>query len=577
MADNMQDAMMDDEEEDFEKLLDQHLPKAAPKVEGELLDATVVGVVSDAVLVTYGSKEEVAISIEEFRGPNGEVTVKPGDSIRALMMGWDEDGEPQLSYKKARAAEAGKMLEEAAEAKVPVRGVIVRALATGVLVDVGVQAFMPASHIDLFRVNDLSALVGQEVEAYVLEYDARKGRAVLSRRELLKEHQDKDRQAFLANVVSGSEIDAVVREVLDFGVFVTMGPTKIEGMIPRSEMTYDRGVAPSDLVKPGERIKVKVLDVSPENGKITLSRKRLNEDPWLKIDEYYPVNTTVSGKVVSIQEFGAFVQLQEGITGLIHAKDISWERERKSAKETFHVGDTVTCFVSEIDKEHKRLGLSVKHLARDPWMDVADKYPVGSKHKGVVSSLRDFGAFVKLDEFTDALLHIGDLTYEKRIGHPSELLTDGQEVEVVILNLDTAKRRISVGMKQTAASPYDRFLQEHPVGSLAKGKVSRLVPFGAFLELAPGLEGLIHISELDDNRVDSPERVVHVGDEVQVKILEANKDKGRIGLSRKQAFHELEQENIRQYMKDEDQKSAGATSAFAAAMKAAQDKKSAKK
>lgn len=569
MADPRHDEMMDDEE-DFGKLLDQHLPKAAPRAEGELLDATVVGVMSDAVLVTYGSKEETPISIEEFRGPNGEVTVKPGDSIRVLLVGWDEEGEPQLSFKKARAAEAGRMLEEAFQAHVPVRGVISRALATGVLVDVGIPAFMPASQIDLFRVGDLNALVGQEVEAYVLEFEARKGRAVLSRRQLLQERQNQERQAFLETVAPGSEVEAVVRDVLDFGVFVLMG--NVEGMVPRSELTYDRGVAPSEIVKPGDRIRLKVLDVSPETGKITLSRKRLNEDPWLRIDEFYPAGSTVSGKVVSVQEFGAFVQLQEGITGLVHAKDISWEKERKSPRDTFRVGDTVTCQVLEIDKEHKRLGLSLKHLSRDPWLDVADRYPVGSKHKGVVTGLRDFGAFVKLDEYTEALLHIGDLSWERRVAHPRELLSEGQEVEVVILNLDAQKRRISVGMKQTAASPFDRFLQEHPVGSLARGRVSRLVSFGAFVELLPGLEGLIHISELDDVRVDSPERVVRVGNEVQVKVLEANREKQRIGLSRKAAIHELEQENIRQYMNQEKEKAAGGLTGLGAALKAAMEK-----
>lgn len=571
MADQKNHQEQWDDEDDFEKLLSQHLPKAVPREQGELLDATVVGVLNDVVLVTYGSKEEAPIAREEFLGPNGEPTVKPGDSVRVLMVGWDEDGEPRLSYRKARSQEAIQMLRQAHEAKVPVRGVITKAVTGGVLVDVGIPAYMPGSQVDLFRVPDLGALVGQEVEAYVLEYDAQKGRAVLSRRQLLQERQDQERSAFLSNVTVGSEVTAVVKDVLDFGVFVTIG--SFEGMVPRSELTYDRGMAPSDIVKPGERIKLKVLEASTDTGKLTLSRKRLNEDPWVKIDEFYPVGSTVSGKVVSIQEFGAFVQLQEGITGLIHAKDMSWGKERQAPKEAFREGDNVTCQVVEIDKEHKRLGLSLKHLVRDPWLDVTEKYPVGSRQKGVVSSLRDFGAFVKLDEFVEGLVHISDLSWEKRHAHPGEVLTQGQEVEVVVLSHDSAKRRISLGMKQTAVSPFDRFLQEHPVGSVVTGKVSRLVPFGAFVELAPGLEGLIHISELDDVRVDSPERVVRVGEDVQVKVLEANKEKNRVGLSRRQAAHELERENIRQYQQQENDKAKGGGSSFAAALKAAFDKK----
>lgn len=556
-------------EEDFEALLDQYLPGAAPKTKGELVDGTVVAVLDDSVLVSTGSKEEAPIAIAEFTDPRGQVTVAPGDTVRVLLVGWGEDGAPQLSYREARAAEAAKMIAEAHARRVPVRGTISRAVKGGVLVDVGLSAFMPASQVDVYRVGDMQALVGQEIEAYVEEYDQSRNRAVLSRRKLLQERQEKGRREFLDTVKAGDTVKGRVKDVLDFGVFVSLG--LVEGLIPRSELSYERGVSPADIVSPGEEIEVKVLEVAPETGKITLSRKRLGQDPWTNIRENYPAGTTVRGRVVAVQPFGAFVQLQEGLTGLIHAKDISWEAQAKSPRDVFQPGDEVTCQVVEIDEEQRRIGLSLKHLARDPWMDVEAKYPVGSRVRGTVASLRDFGAFVRLDEFTEGLLHVGDLSWKHRPKHPGEMLKEGDEIEVMVLRHDSERRRISLGVKQLEESPFDRFARAHPKGSLAKGKVSRLAPFGAFVEFEAGLEGLVHISELDEQRVDSAEKAVRVGDEVTVKVLEIDAGRQRLSLSRRQAFRELEKENIRQYQKQEKEREGG--SLFGAALKDALKKK----
>lgn len=562
--DKMQEKQYNDEE-DFGALLDQHLPKAAPKSQGDIIDANVVAVLDDVVLVTYGSKEEIPIGKEEFLAPNGEMSVNVGDSIRVLLTGWTEDGEPELSYRQARSAVALRMLEEAFEHQVPVRGKVARVVNAGLIVDVGIPAFMPASQIDLFRVADLNALIGQEVEALVLEYDPRQKRALLSRRKLLSDRQDRTRQTFFDKISPGMVLKGTVRDVLDFGVFVDLDG--IDGFIPRSELTYDRGRHPSELVSVGDKVEVKVLEATRDTGKITLSRKRLNEDPWTTIRESYPIGATVTGTVVSIQEFGVFVQLQEGITGLIHASEISWERGKKTPKDHFMQGDTVTCQVLEIDEEQKRLALSLKQLARDPWLDIEAKYPIGSRHTGTVTSLRDFGAIVSLDEFTDGLLHIGDICWEKRLAHPSEMLKEDQKVKVVVLKLDGAKRRIGLGMKQLTGSPFEQYVQKHRAGSIVTGRTTRFERFGAFVELSPNVEGLIHISELDDQRVDSPDKVLRLDSEVTVKILEYNMEKQRIALSRKEAVRQQEQENMKQYMKGAEPK-AGTTS-LGAALKAA--------
>lgn len=562
-----------DDEEDFGALLEQHLPKAVPKTQGQILDATVVAVLDDVVLVTYGSKEETAIPLEEFTGPRGELNIRPGETIRVLMTGWDEDQEPRLSYKKARLVEASSMLAEAAQQQVPVRGTVSRVVNGGVIVDVsGVDAFMPASQVDIVRVPDLGSLVGQEIEALIVEFQPEKSRAVVSRRKLLSDRRDTARQEYLGTLSPGATVTGTVRQVLNFGAFLSLGANgAVDALLPRSELSYDRGVDPVAVLTTGQQLEVKVLEADPATGKVTVSRKRLHEDPWLKIEEYFPVGTTVTGKVASIQPFGAFVNLQEGITGLLHNKDLSWSAEKKSAQDLLHVDDSVTCQVLEIDKEHKRLALSLKHLSRDPWSDVESKYPVGSRHHGVVVSVRDFGGFVRLDENTQALLHISDLSWDKRHTNAAEVLNEGDELDVVVVDLDRDRRRIRVGRKQTSASPFDQFLQDHPVGSRATGKVTRLVPFGAFVELAPGLEGLIHISELDEHRVDSPERVVRVGEDVTVKVLDASKEKNRLSLSRRQAIREAEDENIKTYMKQQEP-AKGSNSAFGAALAAAMNK-----
>ena len=553
----MSDELKNDDEleKEFSALLEDHLPSKAKRRRGELVACTVAAIMDDTVLVNYGAKEEAPIALSEFLTARGEITVKVGDTIRAVLQGWDGDGIAELSFRQARAAEAGKMLGEAFERGVPVRGTIAKVVKGGVVVDVGTEAFMPGSQVDLHPVADLQALVGQQIEAYVIEYDAAKARGVLSRRKLLTERRDKGRNAALESLVPGAVVKGKVRDVLDFGVFVQLG--EVEGLIPRSELSYDRGVVPSEACTVGQEIEVKVLEVSADSGRVTLSRKRLGEDPWATIRATYPVGTTVSGKVVAVQSFGAFVQLQEGITGLIHSKDISWKSGAKTAEEHFKAGDSVTCQVTEIDEAKKRLALSLKHLARDPWMDVADRYPVGSRHKVTVGSLRPFGAFVRLDEYTEALLHIGDLTWKKRVAHPSEVVKEGQEIEVVVLKLDAESRRLSVGLKQTAKSPFADFAANHPVGSLVTGKVTRFAPFGAFVEVAPDVEALIHVSEIAEVRVEAAERALRMGEEIQAKIISVDADKQKIALSRKAAILDQERDNIRQYTQSEKKKETG--------------------
>ncbi|MEQ8821260.1 MAG: S1 RNA-binding domain-containing protein [Sumerlaeia bacterium] len=569
-------APADDDDEDFEALLNAHLPSGGGKQSsGELFDAVVVGLLDDAVLVDFGGKAESTLSMNEFAGPKGVPTVKAGDQVRVMLLGYDDEGNAILSHRKARIEEAKGALSEAAERRLPVRGRITRVVKGGVIVDCGMDCFMPASQVDTMRVENLDSLVGQEIEAYVLEYDESRGRALVSRRQLLQERRESQRAGFLTELKPGQKVKGTVRDVLDFGVFVNIGP--VEALLPRSEWSYERGVSPADQIQPGQEIEAKILDVNADTGKVTLSRKRLNVDPWLHVEENYPVGANVSGTVARVEDYGAFVNLEEGLTGLLHARDFSWETEQVSTKEKFREGDQVTCQVLEIDQQNRRLSLSLKHLSRDPWTDVEARYPAGSRQKGIVSRITDFGAFVKFDGYTEGLLHIGDLAWGKRPNHPSEYLDEGQEIEVRVLELDRDRRRISLGLKQLQQSPLDAFMEAHPVGSVFTAKVTRLAPFGAFVQVAENLDGLVHVSELDEERVDSPERVVRVDDEIPVKVLSVDADRGRISLSRRQAIRQMEQENIKAYMKQAEQESAAAGGAFGDLLKQAMDKKKKKK
>lgn len=532
----------------FDALINQHLPGATEEtVRGEILDVPIVAVREENVLVDIGGKAEAIIRIEEFPLVGGTRDLQVGQVIKVVQVGRETDGSPRFSHREARAREAEEGIREALASNRPVRGRVTATVKGGVMVDIGLSAFMPASQVDLFKIPDLNALVGQEIEAYVQEFDARRKRAVLSRRKLLFEQRENSRKNTLDALTEGLVVEGKVKSALDFGVFLELGI--IDGFIPREEVSYDRGTHPNELVKPGDIVQAKVIKIDRATGKVTLSRKRLQPDPWETIEERFHVDQIVEGKVIAIQHYGAFVYLEEGVTGMIHAGDISWNVGNKKPGDFVNINDTVTCKILELSRANKRLSLSLKDAQSNPWGDVEDKFPRGSHVKGTITSLTNYGAFVRLDEFIEGMIHVSDLTWERRINHPKEVLTVGQEIEAVVLKSDPDNKRLSLGIKQLAASPFEAFLQEHPVGTLVTGKVSRFAPFGAFVELAPGLEGLIHISQIDEKRVELPEKALDLGQEIQVKIVKVEAKQQKISLSRKEAIRQGEKEVVRQFMK----------------------------
>lgn len=560
-----EDAALDRE---FEELLNQHLPGSQDTSRGELMELPVVAIREDSVLVDVGGKAEASVPLSEFPVVDGKPEVEVGQVIPVVQVGRGDGGVPRFSYRQARARLAKQAIREAMESRTPVKGLITDVVKGGVMVDIGVDGFMPASQVDLFKIPDLSTMKGREIEAYVLEFDTRRNRAVLSRRQLLFERRESERREFLETLEQGADITGKVKSALDFGVFVDLGV--VDGFVPREEVSWDRGKSPGEVVKPGEELQLRILNVAPDSGKVTLSRKRLTDNPWENIDDRFPIGSTVLGTVVAIQSYGAFVHIEEGITGMIHASDMSWATGNKKPQDYVREGDEVTSQVLEIDKQKRRLSLGLKQLTKDPWADVETRFKPGTRVKGTVSSLTNYGAFVKLDDYLEGMVHVSDINWEKRVGHPKDYLKVGEEVEVVVLKIDMKDRRISLGIKQLQDSPFDAYLKENKVGSIVHGKVTRFAPFGAFVELADGLEGLIHISQIDEKRVELPESVLKPGDDVKVKIINVDRKNHKISLSRKEAIKAADRETVKQYMRKKDEQPGGMT--FGEALRAAQEK-----
>lgn len=563
------DSDLQDEMAQFDALLDQHLPGAGePPARGEVIEVPVVSVGADMVLVDIGGKAEASVPADEFaKKSDGTPDVEIGQVIPVVRLGKNSDGSPKLSFREARTRAAEDGIRKAQEANEPVRGRVTATVKGGLMVDIGLPAFMPASQVDLFKIPDLNSMVGKEIEAYVIEFDSRRRRAVISRRRLLVEQREKERNAVLDHIEAGQMIDGRVKSALDFGIFIELGV--IDGFIPREEVSWDRGTHPSDIVKAGDTIAVKVLKIDRASGKVTLSRKRMTPDPWETIEERYAVGNRVRGRVIAIQNYGVFVHIEEGVTGMIHASDLSWSPGNKKPNEFTKVGEEVEALVLEVNKEQKRMSLGLKQLGANPWEDAPKKYPRGSRVKGTVTSMTNYGVFVRLDEFIEGMIHISDLSWEKRVNHPKEVLKAGEEIEAVVLKLDPEQKRISLGLKQTGESPFRAYLKKHPVGTVVTGKVTRFAPFGAFVELAPSLEGLIHISHIDEKRVELPENALSVGEEVQVKIIKADEKNQKISLSRKEALKQAERDSIRQYLRKSD--SSTAISTFGEALSRARE------
>ncbi|HET7291957.1 MAG TPA: 30S ribosomal protein S1 [Vicinamibacteria bacterium] len=516
--------------EEFEKLLDMYDVSFRNFAEGEVVRGVVLQVSASEVIVDVGYKSEGMIALDEFRDEAGQVSVKPGDVVDVLLEKTeDKEGYIVLSKEKAEKMKVWDDVERAYQERRVVTGRVIERVKGGLAVDIGVRAFLPGSQVDVRPVRNLDALRGQELRMRVIKVNKKRGNIVLSRKAVLEEENAERKRDTLETLEEGKVLVGVVKNITEYGAFVDLGG--IDGLLHITDMSWGRVNHPSEVVNVGDEVKVVVLKFDRDSERVSLGYKQLKADPWSTASIRYPVGARVKGKVVSLTDYGAFVELEEGVEGLIHVSEMSWSKKVKHPSKILNVAQEVECVVLGIDQEAHRISLGLKQTESNPWEQLAGKYPVGSRIKGKVRNLTEFGAFVEVEEGIDGLIHISDLSWTKRVKHPSEILKKGDVVEAVVLNIDADNQRLSLGLKQLATDIWDEFFSHHKVGDIVEGKIVRLTNFGAFVELAEGIEGLVHISELDEKRVERPEEQFKPGDAFPMKIIKVGEGERKIGLS----------------------------------------------
>ncbi len=525
---HQEDAEMNGEA--YERLLDMYDVSFKNFAEGEVVHGIVLQVSESEVIVDVGYKSEGIISIEEFRDETGQLTVKPGDEVDVLIEKTeDQDGYVVLSKEKAEKMKVWDEVERAYQERRVVTGRVIERVKGGLAVDIGVRAFLPGSQVDLRPVRNLDSLRGQELRMRVIKVNKKRGNIVLSRKAVLEEENAERKRDTLETLEEGKVLMGVVKNITEYGAFVDLGG--LDGLLHITDMSWGRINHPSEVLNVSDEIKVVVLKFDRESERVSLGYKQLKADPWTTATIKYPAGGRVKGKVVSLTDYGAFVELEEGVEGLIHVSEMSWSKKVKHPSKILAVDQMVECVVLGIDQEAHRISLGLKQVEANPWAQLVEKYPLGSRINGKVRNLTEFGAFVEVEEGIDGLIHISDLSWTKRVRHPSELLKKGDVVDAVVLNIDAENQRLSLGLKQLATDAWDGFFTEHQAGDVVEGRIVRLTSFGAFVELAEGVEGLVHVSELDEKRVDRPEEQFKVGDVHAMKIIKVNQEEKKIGLS----------------------------------------------
>ena len=498
--------------------------------EGDVVRGMVVTVRDDVVVVDIGFKTEGMVPRSEFTDRDGKVTVKSGDEIDVLIERFDEAaGEVRLSRERAAKMRIWEVLEEAHRKGTPVRGRVLERVKGGLTVEIGVRAFLPGSLVDLRPTRRLEDYIGEEVEARIINFDRRRANVVLSRKAILEEQVSSQKEDTLTHLEEGSVVTGVVKNITDYGVFIDLGG--IDGLLHVTDISWGRVGHPSEYFKVGDEARVVVLRVDKERERVSLGYRQRFEDPWTHVEARYPVGKKIKGKVTNVVDYGAFVELEEGVEGLIHVSEMSWTKKVKNPRSIVETGQEIEVVVIEADVEKRRLSLSLRQAEANPWEDFATRHRVGSKVKGVVRNLTDFGAFVELEPGVDGLVHISDMAWTRRIAHPSEVVQKGQEVEGVIITMDVANQRISVSMKELLPNEWDEFAGSHQVGDEVEGFVTNVTDFGLFVELAPGVEGLCHISEVERRGTQPLTALFSRGQRVRTRLIRVDWNEKRIGLS----------------------------------------------
>ncbi|KIH76623.1 SSU ribosomal protein S1P [Geoalkalibacter ferrihydriticus] len=559
----------DDELEDaetFAELLDSTHKALKP---GEVVKGVVVQKNPDSVVVDVGYKSEGIISLNEFVEDGVAADIGVGSEFDVLFEGTDnETGLVRLSKRKADQQKVWNGLEEDAV----VEGRILSRIKGGLSVDIGVNAFLPGSQVDLRPVRNLEKMIGEVFKFKIIKLNKRRGNIVLSRRVLLEDERENMRGKTLENLEEGKVVEGVVKNLTDYGAFIDLGG--IDGLLHITDMSWGRVNHPSDILNVGDRINVKILKFDQEKERVSLGLKQITPDPWEEASGKYPVGERVVGKVVSLTDYGAFVELEEGVEGLIHVSEMSWTKRIKHPNKILNIGDEVESLVLAVDADNRRISLGLKQVEPNPWDIIGEKFPVGTIIEGQVKNITDFGIFVGVDEGIDGLVHISDISWIKRIKHPSEVYKKGDTVKAVVLNIDRENERFSLGVKQLAADPWETIPQRYRPGTIVKGQVTSVTDFGIFLEIEEGIEGLIHVSEISKEKVDSPKNFAKVGDDLEAVVLNVDMDDRKIGLSIKKISDQKEKAEVDAYLGSQKEATSSLGALLQGAMsKAAGDKK----
>lgn len=538
MADNhnageIDDAVVPLDIEEYEHLLEDY-SHFVPPAANEVLQGRVLKVTPKEVIVDFGSKSEGLVPIEQFQSPSGEVSVKVGDHIDVMI---DHSGEPVegfvlLSHQKAARLRIWDDLENAHEQQLIISGRVLGRVKGGISVDVGIEGFMPGSQVDTRPVRNLDQFIGQDIPVKIIKLNRRRGNVVVSRKLAVEQESAERKAVTLQHLEEGSIVTGVIKNLTDYGAFVDLGG--LDGLLHVTDMSYGRVGHPSEVVHPGDEVTVQVLKYDSQKERVSVGMKQLVPDPWENIAERYPVDTRIVGRVVSVADYGAFVELEPGVEGLIHVSEMTWSRRMKHPSKVVRPGDEVEAVVLEVHPKDRRISLGLKQLEANPWSTVEGRYSIGSVVEGRVRNMTDFGAFIEIEEGIDGLVHVSDLSWTKRVKHPSEVLRKGTMIQAVILGIDARLKRLSLGVKQLQPDAWETYFQAHNVNEIVHARVCRLAGFGGFVELAEGVEGLCHFSEVpgySGRKADPPP--LTIGQEADFKIIRMNEAEKKIGLSLK--------------------------------------------
>lgn len=536
-----------DKEEKQEALMEMYEESIKRVQEGEVVQGKIVQIDKEFVLVDIGSKSEGQVPIEEFRQADGSVDAVVGSTVDVMVDRWeDEDGTVKVSKDKASRIKVWDDIKHAYDNDETIRGVITSRVKGGLSVDIGLPAFLPGSQVDLRPVRNLDDVVGKTFDFKVLKYNKKRNNIVLSRRVILEKEREEKRAETLATIHEGKVMQGVVKNITEYGVFVDLGG--IDGLLHITDMSWGRVNYPSEMFSVGDDITVKVLSLDLDRERVSLGVKQLVPDPWTDAEEKYPVGGRVTGTVVSLTDYGAFVELEKGVEGLIHVSEMSWTKKVRHPSKMVSVGEVVEAVVLNISSENRRISLGMKQVVPNPWDVISEKYPVGTTIEGKIKNITDFGLFIGIDEGIDGLVHISDMSWTKRIKHPSELYKKGEEVQAIVLNIDKENERFSLGVKQLQRDPWETVPERYVVGTSITGTVTNVTEFGVFVELEEGIEGLVHVSEIGKEKIKSPVGKFQVGDVVTAKVLNLNPKERRIGLSMKQLEVDEEHELVTDYL-----------------------------